>query len=395
MRMKAALACAAIAGLGAIPLLSWGFGGSPATAVRVERPSMRELRPSVFASGEFVHGDAVRITSEVTGKIKAVYINEGQEVARGDLLLEIDSHGYAAQLVHHRAAVRLQEVDIQRKTLAIDQLGRQHRRSEQLHERGLLDAEAFERATHQLRLAEVDLASSTEVLAQAGAALMQSEEQLAKTRVLAPIAGIVASLDIEAGETAVVGTTNVPGSVLIVLASPDSTLAEVYVDEADLAGLRKGQRAAVTPVAYPERPVAGGVDFIATTAKYRPNSRSRSFLVRIGLDDALGQTLRAGMSCRAEIFLAPADEVLSIPIAAIVSADEPATRTTRHFAFVASINSSDDRGAVRRVEIELGRADDEFQEVIAGLAARDHIVVGPSRTLRKLGDGDRIVVEAQ
>ncbi len=395
MRMKAALACGAIAGLGAIPLLSWGFGGSSATPVRVERPSLRELRPSVFASGEFVHGDAVRITSEVTGKIKAVHIREGQAVARGDLLLEIDSDGYAAQLAHHRAAVRLQEVDMQRKTLAIDQFGRQHRRSEQLYERGLLDAEAFERAAHQLRLAEVDLASSTEVLAQAHAALMQSEEQLAKTRVFAPIAGIVAALDIEAGETAVVGTTNVPGSVLVVLASPDSMLAEVHVDEADLAGIRKGQRAAVTAVAYPERPVAGAVDFIATTAKYRPNSRSRSFLVRIGLDDAFGLTLRAGMSCRAEIFLAPADEVLSIPIAAIVSADEPATRTTRHFAFVASINSSDDRGAVRRVEIELGRADDEFQEVTAGLAARERIVVGPSRTLRKLRDGDRVVVEAQ
>ena len=394
MRMKAALACGAIAGLGAIPLLSWGFGGSPATAVRVEPPSLRELRPSVFASGEFVYGDAVRITSEVTGKIKAVYVREGQAVARGDLLLEIDSYSYAAQLAHHRAAVRLQEVDIQRKTLAIDQLGRQYRRSEQLHDRGLLDAEAFERAAHQLRLAEVDLASSTEVLTQARAALMQSEEQLAKTKVLAPIAGIVASLDIEAGETAVVGTTNVPGSVLVVLASPGSTLAEVYVDEADLAGIRVGQRAAVIPVAYPERPVAGAVDFIATTVKYRPNSRSRSFLVRIGLDDALGLTLRAGMSCRSEIFLAPADEVLAIPIAAIVSADEPATRTTRHFAFVASIDPNDDRGAVRKVEIELGRSDDEFQEVTAGLAAQDRIVVGPSRTLRKLRDGDRIVVEA-
>ena len=391
MRTRTVSAAAAVVIVVAIPLVTWSFGSSSARIAQVDMPSWRDIHPSVFASGQFVHGNEVRLTSEVIGKVKTVYVSEGQAVARGDLLLLIDDEAYAAQLARHRAAVRLQEIDIDRKQLAIDALQRQHGRSERLYERELLDTHAFEAVAHQLRLAHVDLASSRELLAQAQAALAHSAEQREKTRAVSPIAGVVTSLDIEAGETAIAGSTNVPGSVLMVIADPRSTLAEIHIDEADVSDIHVGQTAEVVAVAYPERPLAGSVAFVANTARYRPNGRSLSFRVRIRLADGEGVALKPGMSCRAEVFTAPRDRALSVPIPAIVSEDELATRTLRHFVYVVA-GAGDNPVAVRKAEVTVGRADDEFQEIVTGVSADERIVVGPSRTLRQLRDGDLIEI---
>lgn len=391
MRAKTVSAIIAAAGLGTVPLLALTVAGPSASSVRLESPAWRDIRPSVFASGQLVHGDSARVTSEVVGMINAVHVTEGQRVARGDLLLEIDGATYAAQIAHHQATVRLREADIERKRLVIARLTSQRRRSGRLYHAGLLDAETYENASHGLRLAELDLVASREALKQARAALAQSEGQFDKTRIVAPLAGVVASLGVEIGETAIAGTTNVTGSVLVEVADPDSLLAEVYVDEADLAGIRVGQSAAVVPVADAGRPLTGEVQFIAETAKFRPNTRSRSFRLRIALTDAAGLALRAGMSCRAEVYLAPAVSALAIPIAAIVSSDEPATGGTRHFVYASRGRQGNGTASVARVEVELGRSDDEFQEVVRGLAADDLIVVGPNGTLRRLRDGDLVV----
>ena len=397
MRAKTGAAIALIVVLASVPLVTWALGEPSARPVRLESPTWREIRPSVFASGQLVYGDSVRVTSVVVGRITAIHVVEGQRVAHGDLLLEIDDEAYAAQVAHHEAAVRLGEADLERKRLAIDRLASQHRRSEELHRARLLDAEAYERARHGWRLAQVDLVASREGLNQARATLAQSVDQRDKTRVMAPLSGVVASLDVEVGETAIAGATNIAGSVLAEVANPDSIVAEVYVDEADLAGIRRGDDAVIVPTAYADTPLAGTVDFIASTAKVRPNGRSRSFRVRIAFAENRELPLRAGMSCRAEVFLAPSADVLSIPIAAIVSADQPAGGQARHFAYVVGDERNRDGASpspVRRVRIDLGRADDEFQEVVDGLTKHDRIVVGPGRTLRTLRDGDQVVAAA-
>jgi HlyD family secretion protein len=86
------------------------------------------------------------------------------------------------------------------------------------------------------------LKSSRESLLQRKAQLEQAENRLKKTRVFAPLAGVVTSLDIKEGETAITSTTNIAGSSLMTVANPDSIQTEVYVDEADVANVAAGQK---------------------------------------------------------------------------------------------------------------------------------------------------------
>lgn len=386
MQRKRAVAAAVVIGVlwVAVPLVSGAVNGSKPVLVDVESAALRTIQPSILASGELAHEEEVNLTSEVIGRVEAVYVDEGERVHAGQLVLAIDNEAYAAQVEQSRAAWRLEEINIDRVALNVENLERRFARSERLHEQRLLDEHSFEAARHELEAARIDLRSAKERLTQARARLDQSIEQLEKTRLRAPIDGVVTALDIEVGETAIASSTNIPGSQLMTIADPSRVITEVHVDEADVANVYTGQKAEIVAIAYPRRPLTGVVEFVANTARRHPERRGLSFLVRVRIAETNGIRLRPGMSCRAEIFTAEANEALALPIQAIV-AEDTLDETAQH-VYVA------DEGVVRKVEVQTGRSDDAWQEILTGLEPNQSVVVGPARALRQLRDGDAIEV---
>lgn len=396
MDMKKALFAVTVlvAVLGA--MLAVAMRGAPPQTVEVVAVGVRDLRPAVAASGRVVHGNEVRLTSEVVGKVRAVYVDEGAAVAAGDLVLAIDDEAFAARVSESRAAVRLRQIDIERKQLAMETLRRQYERNQRLFDTGLLERGAFDEVAHRYRAAGIDLDSSRELLAQANAKFAQTVEQLEKTKVVSPIAGVVTALDIDVGETAIASTTNVPGSGLMVIADPASLLTEVYVDEADIAEVRVGQTAEVVAVAYPDSPLTGTVEYVAGAARQHSDRRGPSFRVRIRLHRREGDPrLLSGMSCRSEIYLSDGEALAVVPIRAIVSQEDAALKAVHHVYVVgAAAEAGEVAGPVRKVQVALGRSDVEHQEVLAGPAVGDYVVVGPARTLRYLRPGQSVVAAA-
>jgi len=319
--------------------------------------------------------------------VTAVHVAEGDAVTEEQLVLQIDDEAFTAQLQQNEASVRLQDIAIERSELNVENLKRRRNRSKRLFEQKLLDEDSYEALDHQYKMARVDLKSSVERLVQSKAQLQQFADQLAKTQVRAPIAGVVTSLDIEVGETAISSTTNIPGSGLMTIADPSSIITEVYVDEADVADIRIGQAAEIVAIAYADQPLIGVVEFIANTAKTEVNRRGLTFLVRIRITESNGIALRPGMSCRAAIFTESEEEVLSLPVQAIATEEIGSAKTEQHYVFV------ERDGRARKQVVSVGLSDDEYQEVTKGLNAEDRVVTGPARTLRQLKDGDALDAE--
>ncbi|MEE8543716.1 MAG: efflux RND transporter periplasmic adaptor subunit, partial [Gammaproteobacteria bacterium] len=243
---KKALIIAAIAAVViAVPLLFIVFGGADALEVEIETLAPRSIQASVLASGTLVHEEEVELTTEEIGKVTEIFVEEGDHVTSGQLLLTIDDETFRAAVEQSEAIVRIQEIAIQRQQLTLDNLRTQWERKEELHQRDLIDEDSFDVATNELGIAEIDLRSSHESLSQAKAQLEQAADRLRKTRTYSPIDGTVTSLDIKVGETAISSTTNIPGSSLMTIANPDSIHTEVNVDEADIANIAIGQRTLV------------------------------------------------------------------------------------------------------------------------------------------------------
>src|SRR5688572_5430277 len=369
-----------------VPLLQARLGGGPTVAVQLETLAPRSLQSSVLASGKLVHEEEVKLSTEEIGKVTAIYVDEGQKVKRGELVLQIDDQRLKAAVDQQEASVRMQEIAIQRMQLQVDNMRTTWNRMKGLHDRNLINDDSFDTASNNLKIAEVDLMSSRESLEQARAQLEQQEDRLSKTRVYSPIDGTVTTLDIKVGETAISSSTNIPGSSLMTIANPASIHTEVNVDEADIANVEIGQMARVFAIAYPEQPVEGVVESIAVSAKVAEGQQGQSFAIKIRLLDPEKITLRPGMTCRAEIFTATKGGVLAAPIQAILVDEDLTTDVVRRDVFV----NRDGRAV--KVAVEVGLSDDTYQEIVSGLSVGDEVVTGPDRVLRALEDGDRITV---
>ena len=376
-----------IGGAIAVPTINRTVFGSSAKEVDVTTLSQRVISPSILASGFLTHEEEVMLSSEVIGKVSELYVEEGQQVTQGQLLLRVDDVNFIAGLEQTEASVRINTIDIERQEVRIQNLERQFERSKSLHDKNMIGDDEFDNVANQLALARIDLKSARERLAQVKAQLDQVNDQLSKTKIVSPIDGVITSLDIKVGETAIASPTNIPGSSLMTIANPASIYTEVLVDEADVATIEIGQRAEIVAIAYPDQPMLGEVKYIANTAKVAPGRQGLSFTVKIEIIDAGDVVLRPGMSCRAEIFTRQDQQVTAIPIQAILFEEDRSELRSEYFIFI------NDNGIAKKTKVDVGLSDDEYQELLSDIDGEIEIVVGPNQELRHLLEGDRLAAK--
>ena len=363
-----------------LPLISKFTGGSDARQVEIQQVEYTLIKSSILASGTLAFREQVQLRSEVIGRVIELHVAEADQVKKGDPVITLDPKTYQAQVDQAEARVRIAQIAIERQRLLIETLSDRFERQKTMFARNLVDEDSYEALKSELALARVDLRSSQESLSQARAALDQAEELLAKTRIKSPIDGIVIQVDIKVGETVIAGTTNIPGSTMMVIADPSETLTEVQVDEADIAQVRENQKADIFTAAYPDTPLSGTVQSIASVARAKPGQQSLSFLVKILLDEQDTMVIRPGMSVRADIYTESSEETLAVPVQAVrydEDVDEDAkAKEEQAFVFV-----MEDGKAVRR-DVKTGISSDSDQEILEGLQAGESVITGRSEERR-------------
>ena len=377
-----------------LPLISKITGGRDATEVEIQQAELKPIKSSILASGTLAFREQVQLRSEVIGQVVELHVEEADPVNKGDMVITLDPESYQAQVDQRRAQVRMQRIAIERQEVLIANLEERYQRQKTLFDSQLVDEDSFELLGNQLDLARVDLRSFEESLAQAQAALNQSEELLDKTRIRSPIDGIVIQIDVKVGETVIAGTTNIPGSTMMVIADRSETLTEVQVDEADIAQVTEGQRADVYPAAHPDTPLAGSVQSIASVERQAQGQQSLTFLVKILLDEQDEIRIRPGMSVRADIYTETSDETISVPVQAVQYEDEigldedndnaRGAEEEKAYVFVFA-----DGKAIRR-DVKTGISSDSDQQILEGLEKGEKVIIGPYRELRNLADGDLV-----
>jgi HlyD family secretion protein len=392
MRKKLIGAALAIAFI-AIPV-AVKFGGSkPTREAELATVQKLEIHPSILATGNLVFRQEVQLSAEVIGKVAAVLVKEGDQVTRGQILLKLDPTVYLAEVAQQEANRRNAAIAIERAQINVANQQRSLERTGQLYKSNYIGISQYQDATHQVDVAKVDLRASRETLEQASALLSQAREHLAKTEVRAPIDGTVTAVPIKIGETAVASATGIAGSSLMTIADIGSIMAEVNVDEADIARVSVGQQAKVFPAAYPDQPLIGKVESVAMAPKNAmpgAQSQGRSYVVKLRLEEPK-LALRSGMTCRVEVVVGSSAARPAVPIQAVMSEEVAAASTkdkdrVKNTSYVFVVQD----GKAKKTAVELGLSDDANQEVTKGLAAGQTIAVGPARLLRELHDGDLV-----
>lgn len=359
--------------------------GKSSTEIETATVQKKEIHPAILASGNFVYRQEVQLSSEVIGKVSELLVKEGDNIAKGQVLLRLDPVTYQAEVAQQEANQRSALLAIERARLNLGNQQRNLARSRTLLQAKFIGQSQYDEAAHQVELANVELQASREALQQARAMYSQAQQRLAKTEVRAPIDGTATAIQIKIGETAVASATSIAGSSLMTIADVGSMMAEVNVDEADVARVVKGQQARVFAAAYANQAVNATVESVSMTPKVSTQGRSYIVKLRLAEDSKL---IRTGMTCRVEIVVDSVGSKPVLPVQAILTAEASDEKVAKNANYVFAVVD----GVARKTMVQVGIADDTNQEIVKGLALGATIIVGPARTLHELRDGDAVTV---
>lgn len=412
---KAVIGTGIVLLVGLLAVLAVGEDRGSVVEVRVEEVRPRDLVARVSATGHIEPKRAVDISADISGRVVRLPVEEGEDVREGDLLLVIDPTQYEAAVQQARASLSEARAREAQARAAFVQTDRDAQRLEALRERtqGLVTDQEVELARTEAETRRALLDAAEHGVEQAEAALEQARDRLEKTIIRAPMSGRVTRLNVERGETAVVGTIGTPGTLLMTISDLSVMEAVIEVDETDIPEIAHGDSAVVEIDAFPNRRFSGRVTKIGNSSIRPRESRAMTgasgseqaidFEVRVTLDDP-PDGVRPDLSATADVVTAVRPAALAIPITALtlveaetleevpseVLPEGARPRPRREIEGVYVI----EEGLARFRPVRIGIAGEGHFEVLDGLDEGERVVSGTYQAIRELEDGSRVRVTA-
>lgn len=361
--------------------------GKKGFEVEVSPCEKGDVAPTITADGIVTAKNTVNISSQVMGEITALPFKEGAPVKRGDVLVQINPDTYQRDVLSARANVDSAEVGAHQADVTLSQRKLDWERAKDLFESKILSVQQRDDAKLAYDQAVLGAQSAKAQVAQARAYYQKAQDNLAKTTMRSPLDGVVTAVNAKEGETAVMGTMNFSGTVILTVSDLSEIITEVQVDEADFPRLKMGQPVAVTVDALGGKKYDGTVIEIGASAKASSagaQSNIRQFTVKVAIEKPDDQ-LRPGITARVRLIADKRVGVLRVPLGAIRTEEKEGAQS--FFVFV-----SEKDKAVKKA-VKTGLSDDLYTEITEGLKAGDKVVAGPYRILRTLHDGDKLKIK--
>jgi len=344
--------------------------------VTTEEVAKRTIKEQVSASGKVFPETEVKISSDISGEIVELFVEEGDTVKAGQLLGRIDADTYQAQVQRSQASVSnaraqvanseagitraeaiLKQSQAQRDQILAQAINTRaiHARNKELFDGGIISAADYENSTSTLDGIEANLKSAEATISSnranleaarqsvkaaefnvksAQATLGEVNTSLRRTNIVAPMDGIISRLDVEQGER-VVGTLQMAGTEMMRVADLSTIEVQVDVSENDVLRVNVGDPAKIEVDAYLDEEFTGYVTEIAnsatnSTAASLTTDQVTNFVVKIRINPESYREMmiknkrfpfRPGMSASVDINTNTEKDVLTIPIQAVTTRD--------------------------------------------------------------------------
>jgi HlyD family secretion protein len=416
------------------------IGKDPSLKVAVEEVKVRTVVETVSASGKVYPEDERKVSSDVSGEVVEMYVEEGDSVKRGQLVARVFADVLTSARDRASSAVSQQEAQAGNVEATMDvfrarlELARQNfDRQKKLYADKVISKAEYEQAESQYLSAEADLKAAGQSVkstkagvqgAQAG--LSEANKNLSRTSIVSPMDGIVSLLAVKKGER-VAGNSFSLGTEMMRIADMSKIEVRVDVGENDIPKVKIGDSAQIEIDAYSGRIFMGVVTKIsssstsALTAMPGTSADVTNYKVYIRIDPSsysdLIQTnslpFRPGMSASADIMTKKHVQVPTIPILSVTTRDkEEDSKKTKsreeedkkkqkgedvsvpdidNLEEVVFVVNAD--GTIRKAVIKTAIQDNEYIEVISGLKVGEKVVSAPYNTISKLlKNGDKVKV---
>lgn len=393
------------------------IGGKNGIEVEIVEIKKRSITENVSATGKIHPVKEVKISPDVSGEIIDLLIEEGDSIAKGQLLLKIKPDNYQSMLDQAVAGLNSARANLAQSEARLSQTKanniqteQNYQRNKKLFDQKVISSSEFESidASYKVSIEELKASKQTVLASKfnvesAIARVSDARENLNKTKIYAPVSGVISKLAVEKGER-VVGTTQMAGTEILRIADLSLMEVRVNVNENDIVRVTKGDATKVEVDSYTRdnELFEGSVTSIANTANDALSLDAvTEFEVKIVLlNESYSHLItkekpfpfRPGMTATVDIETASKKDITSAPLSAVTTRLKDEEKENDEFEEVVFI-VNDDNTVTKKV-VKTGISDFNYIEIKEGLKVGDRIVKGPYKVIsKKLKDGDSIKIK--
>jgi len=393
------------------------FGKSITYKVTTENALRRDLTEIITANGKIQPETEVKITSDVSGEIVDLVVNDGDFVKKGQFLLKVKPDNYISARDRSQASLNSAKANLANtKAMLIqvqskyEQARLTYNRNKKLWEEKTISEAEWESAqsSYEVAGAEVTAMEQNVISAQyavnsSEATLKEANENLVKTSVLAPMDGTISLLKVEKGER-VVGTDLMSGTEILRVANLDRMEVLTEVNENDIVRVKLNDSAQIEVDAFPDRKFKGIVTEIANSAittgvttDQVTNFEVKILLLKESYADLIKEgkshPFRPGMSASVDIMTESKKNVITVPLQSVSMLADSLAKTDSLLSASSKPEPKEvvfvyDKGKAKTTIVKTGIQDNNYIEIISGIADSAEVVTAPYNVItKKLKDG--------
>ena len=327
-------------------------------------PTMDSIQKTTIITGKIEPRNEVYVKPQISGIITEILKEAGDYIQQGEVIAKVKVIPDMGSLSSAEARVRLADINLEQAKVDYD-------REKNLYDQKLVSADEFDKVSQQLRQAKHELSAATDALQVVRDGFSKSNASASSTLIRSTISGVILDIPVKVGNSVINSNTFNDGTTIATVANMNDLIFRGNIDETEVGQLSMGIPLKITIGALQDMTFDAALEYISpkATETNGANQFEIKAAVTMSRDSDVGKKgaakIRSGYSANAEIVLARADKVLTIPESAIEFSGDS--------TFVYVLTDSVGEKNYDRRYVETGLSDGVNIEIKKGLTAKEKV----------------------
>ena len=319
-------------------------------------PKKEDIQKTTVITGKIEPRNEVNIKPQISGIITDLYKEAGDLVNAGDVIAKVKVIPDMSQLSSAEARVRLAEINLQQAQVNFN-------REENLYNQKLVSADEFDKVKQSLQQAKEEKVAAIDALQVVRDGVSQANAKASSTLIRSTISGVILDIPVKVGNMVILSNNFNDGTTVASVANMNDLIFRGNIDETEVGQLVNNMPMKITVGALQDLKFDANLEYISPKAV--ESNGANQFEIKAAVKLAEGGKIRSGYSANAEIVLAKAVKVLSVPESAIEFSGDS--------TFVYIIKGEGKEKTYERTLVTTGLSDGVNIEIKKGLTAKDKV----------------------
>ena len=324
-------------------------------------PQLDSIQKTTIITGKIEPRNEVNVKPQISGIIAELYKEPGDLVKAGDVIAKVKVIPDMNQLSSAEMRVRLADINLKQAQTDFN-------REENLYNQKLVSADEYDKSKQALNQAKHEKMAAEDALEVIRDGVSKSNANASSTLIRSTISGVILDIPVKVGNSVILSNTFNDGTTIATVANMNDLIFRGNIDETEVGQLVNGMNMKITIGALQDLKFDAALEYISPKAV--ESNGANQFEIKAAVKLVEGGKIRSGYSANAEIVLARADKVLSIPESAIEFSGDS--------TFVYVVKGEGKEKSYERTQVETGLSDGVNIEIKKGLTAKDK-VRGPEK----------------